>query len=440
MDFSSLISEHSCPCGKEHRASVDVVAGRGALLALPSKISAFHAKHLYCVSDLCTASIAEQVTSLLEKDHFICHTYRLPYEEPKPNEATVGAVIMHLPVEAELLIGIGSGVINDVMKIVSQASGKPYIVVATAPSMDGYASASSSMTVDGQKLSLPSRLPDVIIGDTEILKRAPTKALLSGLGDMLAKYVSLCEWRISRIINGEYYCDRIAELVRTALTTCVGHADGLLLREDEAIEAVFNGLVLSGLCLSYAGQSRPVSGVEHYISHIIDMRHVALGTPEDRHGIQCAVGTLIAVKAYEKLLSITPDEKRALEAVEAFSFEHHAEELRSLLGSTAEKLIEAEYSNKKYDRDLHRKRLPIILSRWEEIVTAIREELPSSAELEHLFDTLGLPKTTAELGTEPSLLPSILRATADVRDKYILPRLLFDLGLLQEFSERMIAL
>jgi glycerol-1-phosphate dehydrogenase [NAD(P)+] len=99
--------------------------------------------------------------------------------------------------------------------------------------MDGYASATSSMTVDGLKVSLPSKCADVIIGDIDVLKNAPMRMLQAGLGDMLAKYISIAEWKIAREIIGEYYCDRVANLIKQALKECVDNADGLLLRNEK---------------------------------------------------------------------------------------------------------------------------------------------------------------------------------------------------------------
>lgn len=158
---------------------------------------------------------------------------------------------------------MGSGVINDISKIVANVTGKPYVIVATSPSMDGYASATSSMTMEGLKISLDSKCADVIIGDTDILCNVPVKMMLSGLGDMLAKYVSICEWRISNIINGEYYCEDFANLVRESLKKCVNNVNGLLKRNEDTVNAVFEGLIICGVAMKFAEISRPASGIEH---------------------------------------------------------------------------------------------------------------------------------------------------------------------------------
>jgi glycerol-1-phosphate dehydrogenase [NAD(P)+] len=129
--------------------------------------------------------------------------------------------------------------------------------------MDGYASSSSSMTVGGLKKSVPSKIPDVIIGDTEILATAPKKMLLSGVGDMLAKYVGLAEWRIGKIVRDEYFCEKIYEFMKSTLMGVVDTVKKYGTESLPAIENVFRGLVCAGFAMSYANSTRPASGADH---------------------------------------------------------------------------------------------------------------------------------------------------------------------------------
>ena len=409
------------------------VTAKRAIERIPKCLAAFGARKVYVLSDQNTNIAAgEKVCKILEEAGvaYVSHCFR--EESPEPDERSVGSAIMHYQTDCDLVIGVGSGVINDIGKIVSNLAGKPYVIVATAPSMDGYASATSSMTRDGLKISLPSKSADVIIGDTDILRNAPMKLMKSGLGDMLAKYVSICEWRIAHLITGEYYCEEIAQLIRNAVKRCVDNAQGLLNRQEAAVEAVFEGLVIGGVAMNYAGLSRPASGVEHYISHILDMRGVEFGTPVEPHGIQCAAGTLIAVKLYEKLVKILPDWEKALAHAGSFDKQAWSAGLRTLLGKGAESMIALEEKEGKYDTRGHRLRLEKILSHWEEILQIVEQELPSSASLEKLLEDMGLPKNLEQMGTPETLFPAIFRATGDIRDKYVLSRLAWDLGVPEE--------
>jgi glycerol-1-phosphate dehydrogenase [NAD(P)+] len=288
------------------------------------------------------------------------------------------------------------------------------------------------MTRDGLKISLPSRSADVIIGDTDILCQAPLHMMKAGLGDMLAKYVSICEWRIAHLICGEYYCEEIADLIRSALKRCADNAEGLLKRDPAAVEAVFAGLVIGGVAMNYAGLSRPASGVEHYISHVLDMRGAEYGTPVELHGIQCAIGTLIAASLYEKVKTITPDKEKGLAYAASFDQAAWNETLRQLLGKGAESMIALEAKEGKYDVAKHAPRLEFIVNNWDTILSIIEEEIPSTETLNALMDTIEAPKTLAEIGIDENLLPTVFRATKDIRDKYVLSRLAWDLGILDE--------
>ena len=433
LELLQNMNGKACPCGKAHRFDTQLHIGAGVLARLPEVLQDFQAETVFVLSDANTHRAAGgQVCALLKKAGIKVFSYCFPEGAVEPDEKSVGSAFLHFDSKCDVIIGVGSGVINDIGKILSCHSGKPYIIVATAPSMDGYASASSSMTRDGLKISLPSKSADVIIGDTDVLCQAPMHMMKSGLGDMIAKYISICEWRISHIITGEYYCEEVANLIRIALKRCTDHAQGLLRRDPDAVQAVFEGLVIGGVAMNYAGLSRPASGVEHYISHVVDMRAVEFGTPMDLHGIQCAIGTAIALSAYEKLAKITPNREKALSYAKAFDKVTWEKELRQLLGKGAEPMIALEEKEQKYDLLAHQKRLEIILENWQNILEVMDQELPAKAQLDGLLTALDIPSTLDAIGTPSALLPQIFRATKDIRDKYVLSRLGWDLGVLDE--------
>lgn len=435
MTLSELTSPAGipCSCGKTHSCTVDkIICRAGAIDEICGVVRSYSAKKPFVLCDVNTYRVAgEKVCANLKSGGIDFSLYILPEEKPAPDERTVGSAIMHFNTSADMVIAVGSGVVNDTGKILAATSKLPYCIVATAPSMDGYASATSSMERDGLKVSLPSASADVIIGDTDVLKNAPEAMLISGLGDMLAKYVSICEWRIAAIVTGEYYCEFVAGLVRSALEKCVSAAEGLLKREDAAVEAVFEGLVIGGLAMTFAGLSRPASGGEHYLSHIWDMRALEFGTPSDSHGTQCALGTLISVRLYEELAKQTPNKEKALAFAKDFSKTAHFEDLEKLLGHGAKAMILQDEREQKYAPEGHEKRLSRILDNWDGILKIMEEELPSSEKLEKLMRSVGLPASPETIGVEDHI-DRVFRATKDIRDKYVLSRLIWDLGLENE--------
>ena len=431
------LKETGCACGRDHTVAIDeVVIGKGVIRRLPEFAAKYGAKRPFVLCDKNTYAAAGQaVCTLLEEAGVSYSKYVSPQASLEPDEFAVGAAVMHYDPRCDLIIGVGSGVINDIGKILSNLTGRKYIIVGTAPSMDGYASATSSMSLDNLKTSLPSRCADIIIGDIDILKNAPLHMLKSGLGDMLAKYISIAEWRIAHIITGEYYCAEVAQLIRSALKKCVDNAAGLLNREEAAIEAVFEGLVIGGIAMAYAGVSRPASGVEHYFSHVWDMRGLEFGTRVDLHGIQCAMATEKAAKLYDAVRKLRPDWEKASAYVQEFDYEAWAQELKAFLGASADTMIALEAREGKYRKDTHKARFELIAENWDSILKILQEEIPPYEEILRIMNTIGISTDLTVLDIDSATARQTFRATKDIRDKYVLSRLAWDLGLLEDLCQ-----
>lgn len=427
-----------CACGKTHTTAVEhVTIEEGAINAIPGYAKAYGAKKAFIIGDINTYPLAgDKITAMLEAEGICCTSYIFKERRLEPDEKAVGSLVLHYDAKSDIIISIGSGVINDISKIIAYQTNTPYVIVASAAFMDGYAAGSSSMAIDGVKVTVPAKSPDVIIGDINILNGAPIHMAKAGLGDMLAKYVSICEWRLSNLINGEYYCEEVAEFTRQSLRACVNGAKGLLDRNSESMKMLFEGLINCGKAMDYAGCSRPGGGVEHYFSHIWDMRGLDFGTPTSSHGMQVALGTLNTIKCYQELKNIIPNREKALAYAKNFDFADWSEQLRTFVGKGAEAMIALEAKEKKYDLDKHAARLEVILEKWDDILRIIDEELPSVEEFEAILDSIEAPKTLEAIGLDSSTLAMTLKSTKDIRDKYVLPRLLWDIGELDEVCEK----
>jgi len=65
-------------------------------------------------------------------------------------------------------VAVGSGVINDLCKLVSHRLGRRYLVMGTAASMDGYTAANAAITKDGMKQTMNCRAPLGCLVDSKI--------------------------------------------------------------------------------------------------------------------------------------------------------------------------------------------------------------------------------------------------------------------------------
>ena len=419
----------ACSCGRVHSARVkQVIIGEGAIEALPGAVAGLGAAHALVVSDRNTERAAgARVSAALDAAAIRFDKFVFDASFVEPDEAAASAAIAAYGGQ-DIVIGVGSGVINDICKLVAKAAARPYIIVGTAPSMDGYCSSTSAMLIGGLKKSLDSKCPDVFIGDIDVMKSCPERMLWAGFGDMIAKIVALYEWRVGHIVTGEYYCPFVEETVRTAWERILDGSGRLMSRDPAAVAAVTDGLVISGIAMDYAGLSRPASGCEHYFSHIWDMRGAAFGTPTSLHGIQCAIGTLLTLKGYEKLFAQRPDPEKAARYKAAFPKEQWFDLIRERLGAGGEAMVRNAGEGFVYDLEKSAKRLAILAENYDNITVLAKEMLMPYKEAEKLIKSIGCPTKMSEIGLSEKDATVDFEMTRDVRDKYVLSTLAWDMG------------
>ena len=301
--------EYSCACGKSHKVDIQAIrVGSGVIQELPGILRDLGASHIFLVTDNYTYEAAgRQVEQLLDQAGLAYHKRVFQTETPLvPNEYALGSVLAAMTSQDDMLLAVGSGTLNDVTKYVSARTGVPYVIAATAPSMDGYASTVAPTSLDGFKTTLPAVYPAAIVADVDILKDAPMPMLTAGFGDIIGKFTSLADWRLSHQLNGEYYCPEVAGVIEAAVETCAANAKALAQREPQAIQAVTAALILSGLAMGMVGVSRPASGAEHQMAHYWEMDALRRGEKHPLHGNAVGVGTVLAASLSEMAAEYLP--------------------------------------------------------------------------------------------------------------------------------------
>lgn len=293
-----------CACGKQHSVDIKkITIGADIYRELPMILEDFRGKRIFIIADQNTYGIyGEKVHNHLrmEKYSVVLHVFKTE-GALVPNEYALGRLLVEMDKEIGMLIAVGSGTINDLSRMISSKLGIPYIIVGTAPSMDGYASTVSPLIIDGFKKTYEAVYPYAIFADTEVLKAAPKEMLCAGFGDILGKLTALSDWRLSRQINKEYYCETCVEMVELAIKKCIDNASGIAARDPKAIGYLMEALILSGVVMGMVGNSRPASGAEHHLSHYWEIDALAKGEEHPLHGNSVGVGTVIISRIYEKI-------------------------------------------------------------------------------------------------------------------------------------------
>lgn len=302
--------EYSCACGKSHKVDIQAIrVGSGVIQELPGILRDLGASHIFLVADNYTYEAAgRQVEQLLDQAGLAYHKRVFQTETPLvPNEYALGSVLAAMTSQDDMLLAVGSGTLNDVTKYVSARTGVPYVIAATAPSMDGYASTVAPTILDGFKTTLPAVYPAAIVADVDILKDAPMPMLTAGFGDIIGKFTSLADWRLSHQLNGEYYCPEVAGVIEAAVETCAANAQALAQREPQAIQAVTEALILSGLAMGMVGVSRPASGAEHQMAHYWEMDALRRGEEHPLHGNAVGAAAVLSASLYQLAADQLPE-------------------------------------------------------------------------------------------------------------------------------------
>jgi glycerol-1-phosphate dehydrogenase [NAD(P)+] len=299
-----------CSCGRNHSVKIDkLVVGNGILDELAGDLESYRGTNIFVLSDRNTYGVlGEAVVERLRQDGYKFKSFVFDTGDHAllPDESAVGRVLLELEPDTSFILAVGSGVINDIARIVSFRTGKSFAIAGTAPSMDGYASVGSSLIIGRKKTTVYSHYPCAIYADTSVMRNAPMIMIQAGYGDVLGKLTALADWNLSRIVTGEYYCETIAKLVQKGVNKCIESAEGLAARDERSICCLIEALILTGLAIGLAGVSRPASGTEHQLAHYWEVKAVEAGTEHPLHGNAVGVGTVVTAMIYELASEILP--------------------------------------------------------------------------------------------------------------------------------------
>ena len=336
-------------------------------------------------------------------------------------------------------VSVGSGTISDLGKMGSHRLGIPSLSVATAPSNNGYTSAIAAILSDGLKTTQPCTPATAVYADPEVLRNAPYRMIASGIGDLYSKPVSNADWRLSYRLNDSFFSPIVMEIVDAGNTLLEGVAPALPARDFEAVANLTGAIMLSGLGMQAAGSSGPASGGEHLVSHYLDMTADIDGEPHDFHGCQVAVGTIVTATLYDRFLRLSPESIDVDAIVEHLpSWDSYRASLQTRFGVLADAVLKHAEPGYPTPSQL-RARLDRLIADWDSIISWVGETLRPPGVLAAELDSADCPTRFPHLGVNRD---RALRATShckDIRNRYTILHLLWELGLLDDWCAHIVA-
>jgi glycerol-1-phosphate dehydrogenase [NAD(P)+] len=430
----------ACACGRTHHIPTrHITVGRGALDALSEALAATGGPaRLLAVSDAATRAVAwERISPRLRSLGVSVIEVVLPpgpHGPPLADEANRRRIQEAVRPDTDAILAVGSGTINDLAKVSSRSCGKPYLVCATAPSMNGYPSGNASLLAGGLKVTRPAQSPAAIVADLEILAAAPLAMIRAGLGDLLSQQTALADWRLSSLVEETYYCPAVTDLVAGSIRRAGEDADALTHREEAAVARLTEALILSGFTMVMAGQSAPASGAEHLISHYWEMEGGSRAGPEPLHGAQVGVTCILTADLMRWLADTAPRDLPGPSLTIPDAWEEAEPALAARHGALWN--VVRDEARAKYRGASNRaKRFASLRERWVEIWAVLSPLCPEPGYLREALRRAGAATTPAELGLSKGRVYRALLGAREIRSRYTILDLAAEVGLLEGWAK-----
>ncbi|MBR1565126.1 MAG: iron-containing alcohol dehydrogenase [Oscillospiraceae bacterium] len=311
----------------------------------------------------------------------------------------------------EVLVAFGAGTIMDFGRYPAFKLGIPFVAVPTLASADGFTASICSVILKGQKKSIRMKAPALVVADLDIIKGAPKRLVSSGINDILAKYISLVDWRIAKIVDGEYYCPMVAELAEHALALMQDAADKYAETGIADHEAMTMAQMESGLTMQLLDHSRAASGAEHLMAHLVEMKPPRFEKAEGIHGECVGVGTFRCCQLYHELAQKTPKAKPFEPLTRDWVLEKFGERLCDGIMKENENDVLGTFDPQN------------IVDHWDEIKELIAT-IPPVEKMEKLYKDCGCKYLPEHIGIDPSLSDEMLPISAAIRNRLTLVRMM----------------
>lgn len=421
-----------CECGKHHTVTPKaVIFADDAIERLPGVCAdVVEGRKCTVIFDARTRQVAgDAVAASLEGAGW--QVERLLLEDPGEGEDPVCDDVTHDALRArvqgtDLVVPVGSGVINDLGKWWAYDEGVPFVTFATAASMNGYTSANVAPRIAGVKSLVRAAPPEVALSRPSVIAEAPHRMTVSGLGDVLAKSVSSADWYMNHSLFGDYYCARSVGLIADIEPLYLDQPEKIRAGEESAIAAMFDALMLTGVAMTMVGTSAPASGGEHLISHSLDMLSAVDGVPHDFHGRQVGVGTILTAALYQRAIEIESPTMHA----------PPAEIDRKLWGPLADE-VASNYAEKAERMQSARQKL-VEGDTWDRLRAALAARLRPAEKIHGCLKAAGGATTAEDIGCDQARLHTAFVHGHEIRSRFTILDLAWLLGLMPSAAGELI--
>lgn len=339
-------------------------------------------------------------------------------------------------VGAGCAVSVGSGTITDIAKDAShRAGGIPLVVVQTAVSVNAFSDDMAVLSRDGVKRTVPSRWPDSLIVDLEVLADAPPKMNRAGFGELCSMFTAPADWYLASAVGlADDFDPGIVDLFRQGAEGLLDGAARVRANDPAMLAELAARMTLTGIAMGVAGRTAPLSGTEHLLSHLLDMAAQRVGRPLAFHGAQVGVASILAATIWHDTLDHLDPARLLRDA--AFP---HADQVERRVRATFDPLDPGGRMADECWRDVGRKlerwhaqrsTVEALAADWDAHRDALRDLVATPERLSRALTDAGAATRVGAL--EPSPPPGVLgwalRALPLMRDRFTVADLRFFAG------------
>jgi glycerol-1-phosphate dehydrogenase [NAD(P)+] len=307
-------------------------------------------------------------------------------------------VLLRAPLGECTFISIGAGTLTDITRFVSHRTGRSFIAMPTAPSVDGFTSIGAPLVVGGVKITIVCQAPVAMFADLATLCNAPHRLIAAGFGDMIGKITSLADWKLGSLLWDEPFEAAIYQRTQKAIERCLGQAEAVGRREPDGVRGLMEALVESGLCMLDFGNSRPASGAEHHASHYWEMKLLREGRPAILHGAKVGYALWQVARQYARIRALSRQE--VLDRLEAASLPDREQEIAAIrrgYGTLADEVISEHGAFLNLTEAGYEQVKRRIVEHWEQI-QGIAATVPPPDQIAHYLRQAGAATEAHALG------------------------------------------
>ena len=311
--------------------------------------------------------------------------------------------------EYENIIVIGSGSLIDLCKFVSFKNNQNLIVFCS--SLTAAATTSTvSLTNDGVKETIKSKIAQSIIIDLDNLRMAPLRLLRSALGDVLCRSTCQIDWLTSHLFLSTEYDETPFALQYEDERLLLDNSYKILEGDYDTLAALSRMTLLNGIAAIIIGSTHAGSMGEHLISHYIDM-FMGEKHPGTLHGEQVAVTTLLLSKIQNQIINFS-------DTLVFKKLNITDNNFRELFGDKIFTKMYEQFKKKYFDGERLDNLNNLLEKKWPEQKAILKKHLLPTESIEKALKNCGAPTNNVELRIPNNFYNLAIKNSFLLRDRF----------------------